>query len=116
MEVSARAKNLSLSVKDLRRLALPIRGRRVEEALTMLRFSPSPWSRQVAKVVRSAAANAENNYQMDPSTLRIVRVDLGPGVTLKRMFPRARGQAGPIHRLSSHLTIVVDEEAAAHGS
>ena len=116
MEVYARVKNLSVSVKDLRPLALPLRGRRVEEALTLLRFSPSPWARQVAKVVRSAAANAENNYQMDPSTLRIIRIDLGAGVTLKRVFPRARGQAGPIHRRFSQITVVVDEEVAPHGA
>ena len=112
MEVSARAKNLSLSVKDLRHIALPLRGQRVDDALNQLRFAPSPWARQVAKVVRSAAANAENNYQMDPDTLRIVRVDIGQATTLKRIFPRARGQASPIHKLHSHLTIVVDEEGA----
>ena len=110
MEVLAKAKNLSVSVRKLSLLVAPLRGVPVEDALTKLQFMPSPWAKQVAKVVRSAAANAENNYEMDPSTLRIVRIEVGPGVTLRRFVPRARGQAGPSFRRHSHLTIVVDEE------
>ena len=111
MEVRARSKNLSLAPQKLREIVAPIRGKPVEEALAILRFAPSPWARQVEKIVRSAAANAENNYQMDPETLRVVRIDVGDGVTMKRFFPRSRGQASPIFRRSSHLTIVVDQEA-----
>jgi large subunit ribosomal protein L22 len=110
MEVLAKVRNLSVSAKRLRLLAEPLRGKPVDQALTHLQFLPSPWAKQVAKVVRSAAANAENNYQMDPSTLKIVRVEVGQGVTLRRFTPRARGQAGPRFRRHSHLTIVVDEE------
>lgn len=95
----------------MNRLAGPLRGQHVEDALTHLQFLPSPWARKVAKVVRSAAANAENNYEMDPSVLRIVRIEIGPGVTLKRFIPRARGQAGPNYKRHCHLTVVVDEEA-----
>ena len=111
MEVSAKVKNLSLSVKKLRLLTNNLRGKRVEDALAELKFTPSPWAIPVAKVVRSAAANAETNYEMDPSTLRIVRVDIGPAPTLKRFYPRARGQAGANYHRHSNLRVVVDEEA-----
>ncbi|MDP7619514.1 MAG: 50S ribosomal protein L22 [Dehalococcoidia bacterium] len=112
MEVSARTKNLSVSVKKLRLLVEPLRGQRVEEALISLQFTPSPWARSIAKVVRSAAANAETNFEMDPGMLRIVRVDIGPAPTLKRYYPRARGQAGPQFRRHSNLRVVVDDEEA----
>ncbi|MBI4329390.1 MAG: 50S ribosomal protein L22 [Chloroflexi bacterium] len=110
MEVRAMAKNLSLSPKRLRTLVNPVRGKRVEEALTILQFLRSPWAREVAKLIRSAAANAENNFQMDAGALKIVRIDLGDGVTAKRQKPRARGQSSRMLRRHSHLTVVVDEE------
>jgi large subunit ribosomal protein L22 len=112
MEVSAKVKNLSVSVKKLRLLVEPLRGQLVEEALTSLQFTPSPWAGHVAKVVRSAAANAETNFELDPSVLRIVRIDIGPAPTLKRYYPRARGQAGANFRRHSNLRVVVDDEEA----
>ena len=113
MEVSAKVKNLSVSTKKLRLLTEPLRGQRVEDALTSLQFTPSPWAKRIAKVVRSAAANAETNFELDPSVLRIVRVDIGPAPTLKRYYPRARGQAGPKFHRHSNLRIVVDDEEAS---
>lgn len=110
MEVKATAKSLSLSPKKLEAIVSPLRGLEVEEALVTLRYHPSPWARQVAKAVRSAVANAENNFQMDPEELRIVRVDVGDAVRLKRSRPGARGRAAPILKRHSHLTIIVDNE------
>ena len=63
-----------------------------------------------AKVVKSAAANAENNYQMAPSDLRVVGVQIDQGATLKRIRAQARGRVSPILRHTSHITVVVDVE------
>lgn len=111
MEVSATQKNMSISVAKLRLIVNSLVGKNVEEALTILQFMPSPWAKNVAKVVRSAAANAENNFEMDPTGLRIIRVNIGPAPTLKRYYPRARGTAGPNFKRHSNMTVVLDEEA-----
>jgi large subunit ribosomal protein L22 len=87
-----------------------VRGKKVDEALTMLQFTPTPTARVVAKVVKSAASNAENNYQMEPADLRIVNIFTGDARTLKRFRPRARGRANRILKRSSHITVVVSEE------
>jgi len=87
-----------------------IRGKKVDEALTMLRFTPTPTARVVAKVVKSAAANAENNFQMSPSDLKIVNIFADEAQTLKRFRPRARGRVGPILKRSSHITVIVAEQ------
>ncbi len=87
-----------------------VRGKKVDEALTMLRFTPSPTARVVAKVIKSAAANAENNFQMPSSDLKIVRLFADEARTLKRYRPRSRGRASPILKRSSHITVVVAEQ------
>ena len=71
MEVSARAKHIGVSARKVRLVLKPLPGKRVDEALTLLRFLPVPSARVVAKVVKSAAANAENNFQLSPADLRI---------------------------------------------
>ncbi|MBI4301452.1 MAG: 50S ribosomal protein L22, partial [Chloroflexi bacterium] len=81
----------------------------VEEALTILRFLPTPSANVVARVVKSAAANAENNYQMSSTDLKITQIYVDEAPTLKRFRARARGQASPILKRSSHITVVVDE-------
>ena len=75
----------------------------------MLRFAATPTARVVAKVVKSAAANAENNFQMSPSDLEIVTIFADEARTLKRYRPRARGRAGHILKRSSHITVIVAE-------
>ncbi len=85
-------------------------GKRVDEALTLLRFLPVPSARVVAKVVKSAAANAENNYQLSPADLRIKPPTPTRDAALKRHRARARGRASPIVRRASHITVVVEEE------
>jgi large subunit ribosomal protein L22 len=102
---------MSISVAKLRLIVNSLVGKNVEEALTILQFMPSPWAKNVAKVVRSAAANAENNFEMDPTGLRIIRVNIGPAPTLKRYYPRARGTAGPNFKRHSNMTVVLDQEA-----
>jgi large subunit ribosomal protein L22 len=86
-------------------------GKRVEEALGVLQFMPTPNARLVAKVVKSAAANAENNFQMSAADLRIKAAYAGEARRLKRFRPRPRGRVAYVRRPSSHITIVVEEEA-----
>ncbi len=87
-----------------------IRGQRVEDASNSLSLLPSPWAKTVAKVVASAAANAENNMLMNRDNLRIVRISADKATSLKRFRPRARGRIGPIIKRSSHLIVEVDED------
>jgi len=86
-----------------------VRGKKVDEALIMLRFTPTPTAKVVAKVIKSAAANAENNFQMTPSDLEIVKIFADEARTLKRYRPRARGRASTILKRSSHITAIVAE-------
>ncbi len=109
MEVKAVAKDTGISPRKVRLLVDMVRGKKVDEALTILRFAPTPTARVVAKVVKSAAANAENNFQMSPSDLRIVTIFVDGARSLKRFRPRARGRASPILKRSSHITIIVAE-------
>jgi large subunit ribosomal protein L22 len=112
MEVRAIAKDTGISPRKVRRLVDMVRGKRVDEALSILRFVPTPTARVVAKAVKSAAASAENNYQMSPGDLKIIRIMADEARTMKRFRPRARGRAAPILKRSSHITVVVTEEGA----
>lgn len=109
LEVRAVAKGIRISPRKVRPILDVVRGKRVEEALTILKFLPTPAARVVAKTVKSAAANAENNFQMSPSALRIVKVFADEGRTLKRFRPRSRGRVSPILKRFSHITVVVEE-------
>ncbi len=109
MEVKAIAKDASISPKRARLILNEIRGKRVDEAMAILRFMPTPHARTVAKVVRSAVANAESNYNLDPRGLRIVAAHAGDGLRLKRFIPRARGRADIKWRRRANITVVVDE-------
>ena len=111
-EVRATARNLGASPKRLKPIVDLVRGKSVNEALDTLNLLPSPWAKQVAKVVRSAAANAENNLLMSPDDLRIVKIVADQAAPLKRFRPRARGRMGRITKRSSHVTVVVDEEVS----
>jgi large subunit ribosomal protein L22 len=86
-----------------------VRGRPVTDALNTLGLLPSPWAKMVAKVVQSAAANAENNMFMDRDALRIVQITADNARSQKRFRPRARGRIGRITKRSSHITVVVNE-------
>jgi large subunit ribosomal protein L22 len=86
-----------------------VRGRPVDDALNTLGLLPSPWAKMVAKVVQSAAANAENNMFMDRDALRIVQITADNARSQKRFRPRARGRIARITKRSSHITVVVNE-------
>ena len=110
MEVRAVAKDTGISARKIRPLVDMVRGKKVDEALNLLKFTPAPKAKVLAKVVKSAAANAENNFQMSPSGLRVVSIFANEARTAKRFRPRSRGRASPILKRSSHITVIVAEQ------
>lgn len=110
MAVKATATNTGISVRKMKRIVDLVRGRRVVEALETLQFQPSPAAERVARVVKSAAANAENELLTRTSDLRIVEIYANEAPRTKRFRARARGRAAKIVRRNSHVTVVVDEE------
>jgi large subunit ribosomal protein L22 len=110
MEVRAVQKNTGVPASKVRPLVDMVRGKPVDEALTLLRFIPTPKAKLIAKVVQSAAANAENNFQMDPADLKIVTIMVDDAMGLRRYRPRSRGRASSIRKRSSHITVVVAEQ------
>lgn len=109
MEVIATARNMRVAPRKVRLILDTIRGKPIGEALAILHFLPSPTARLIAKIVRSAAANAENNYQMTPGALRVVRTWADVAPVLKRWKPHARGRVGQVRKRSSHVSVVVEE-------
>ena len=113
MAVRAMAKNVGVSPKKMRRVLQVVRGQRVGVALEILGFLPTPAAREVAKVVKSAANNAENNSMMSQGDLKIVSIYADPGVTSRRFRARSRGRASRIMKRTSHITVLVDEEVGS---
>ncbi|WP_067861067.1 50S ribosomal protein L22 [Nocardia shimofusensis] len=109
----ATAKHVRVTPMKARRVVDLVRGKRVEDALAILKFAPQSASEPVAKVVASAAANAENNLGLDPATLVISTAYVDEGATLKRFQPRAQGRAFRIRKRTSHITIEVESVPTA---
>ena len=103
----AQLRYLRMTPTKCRRVIDLVRGMDVQPALDQLRFQPQAASEPIAKVIASAAANAENNRQLDPSTLYISQAYVDEGPTLKRFRPRAQGRAYRIRKRTSHITVVV---------
>jgi large subunit ribosomal protein L22 len=113
MEASAVLKQIGVPATKVRQLIDLIRGKSVEEALTILRFSPRPVAKLVEKTLRSAIANGVNQDEEDPvdaEDLIVSRVFADEGRDLKRVRPRARGAADRIKKRHCHLTVVVSDE------
>jgi large subunit ribosomal protein L22 len=110
MDVKAVARYVRISPRKVRPVMALIKGKGIDEALAVLRFSPNRASQAVAKVVKSAAANAENNLELARDTLRVAQAYVDSGPSTKRMQARARGRADVIKKRSSHITIVVQGE------
>jgi len=110
MKVKAVAKEVGISPQKVRLVINTVRGRKVDEALRILSFLPTPTAKAVAKVIKSAVANAENNFQMSPAELRITDIFADQGHTLKRFRPQSRGRLSPILKRSSNITVFVTEE------
>ena len=108
MRVSATAKYIRRSTRKTRLVTAAIVGKPVEEATAILRFMPQGAARDVAKVLKSAAANAENNHDLSPDELWVADAIANEGPTIKRFRPRAQGRAFPIHKPMTHVTVVVE--------
>jgi len=101
------------SAQKLNLVAGLIRGRKVEEALNILKFSPKAMSEDVYKVLASAIANAENNHNLDVDALVVKEASVGKSITMKRFATRARGRSTRIEKPFSRLRVVVREQEEA---
>jgi large subunit ribosomal protein L22 len=112
MQVTASARHVPGSPRKLRLILERLPGLNVDQALAMLRYAQSPHARAVSKVVLSAAANAENNFDLDVDDMVIKQAVANEGRMLKRFRPRSRGRVSPILKRTSHIVIVLDEREA----
>jgi large subunit ribosomal protein L22 len=103
--IRARARYVRTAPRKARLVMDHIRGRPVEQAVAMLTHTPRAISTDILKLLRSAMANAESNYELGADELRIRRAYVDEGPTIKRYRPRAMGRATPIHKRTSHMTI-----------
>jgi len=108
--IRAKSSNTGISVKKLKPIVNLVRGMGVTEALTTLQFMQSPAAARIAKTVKSAATNAENELMASTEDLKITEIFANEGPRLKRFRARARGRVGRIIKRSSHITVVVDGE------
>lgn len=109
MEAKAIAKYIRIAPRKARVVIDLIRGKNVAEAFAILKFTPKAGADVVNKVLKSAVANAENNFDMNSDALYISEAYVDQGPTLKRIHPRSRGQAFKILKRTSHVTVVVKE-------
>lgn len=109
-EAKAIARYIRISPRKVRQVVDLIRGKDVREALAILKYTPKRASSPVAKVVKSAAANAEHNYEMDKDSLYVAECYVDQGPTIKRFQARAMGRADILRKRTSHITVVVKEK------
>jgi large subunit ribosomal protein L22 len=109
MEVKAQTSYLSISPQKLRLVIDKVRGMSAQQAVTVLQFMPQKGADFVGKSIKSAIANAENNYDLNPDNLYVATIFAGEGPRLKRMKAGARGRYKPRVKRTSHLTIVLKE-------
>lgn len=110
MEAKAIARHIRIAPRKVRLVVDLIRGKRVGDAIAILRHTPKAGSPVIEKVLRSAIANAEHNYNMNVEQLVITKIFVDQGTTLKRFHPRAQGRAFSILKHTSHITVVVGEK------
>jgi large subunit ribosomal protein L22 len=108
-EAKAVAKYIRISPRKIRIVIDLIRGKSVGEAFAILKYTPKVGSEVIEKVLKSAVANAEHNYDMNSDKLYVAACYADQGPTLKRIHPRSRGQAFKILKRSSHVTVIVQE-------
>jgi len=110
VEVVAKGKNVRTPPRKVRLVLRPLKGRTVDEAVAILRNLPMPVARKVEKIVKSAAANAENNYNISVNELRIKAAFADEGVRLDRFRAGPRGRVKPYIRRYSHITVIVEDK------
>jgi large subunit ribosomal protein L22 len=109
MEVQAITKNVRMSAQKMREVVRQIQGLPAQQAEAVLAVVPRKGARLVAKTLKSAMANAENNHQLKPETLLVKSAVAGTATNTKRFTPKARGSAGPIIKRSCHIKIVLTD-------
>ena len=109
MQAKAITKFVRISPTKVRPVMDLVRGKSVERALAILQYMPHKAAREIARTIKSAAANAENNFDMDTEALVVKTIYADAGPTLKRFMPRARGRADRIDKRTSHITVIVDD-------
>ena len=110
MEARAVAKYIRIAPRKVRIVIDLVRGRKIDEALAILKFTPKAASSVIYKVIASAAANAEHNLELNRDNLYVAEAFVDQGPTRKRVHPRSRGQAFRINKKTSHVTVVVREK------
>ncbi len=111
-EAMAKGQRLRVSWQKLNLVAQLIRGKKADQAVHMLQFSPKRIARDVKKVLESAIANAENNHGLDVDKLFVKEAHVGPALVMKRFKAKSKGRAGRIIKPFSNLTVVVHEPPA----
>ncbi len=110
MEATAKVSFVRITPRKMGLLADEIRGKGINEALTILQFSPRKRTAQILyKLLRSAAANADQKGMVDVDKLKVAQILVGKGVTMKRFRPRAKGSAFPINKKTSHVSVTLSE-------
>lgn len=109
MEAKAIARYVRISPRKVKFVADLVRGKDVNEALAILKFTPKNGAEKLEKVLKSALANAENNFDMDRDNLYVAEVYANEGPTIKRFRPRAQGRAFMIRKRTSHIGVVLKE-------
>lgn len=109
-ESKAIARYVRIAPRKLKIVINLIRGKSVNEAFAILKYTPKVGSEVIEKVLRSAVANAEHNYEMNVDNLVVSSAFVDQGPTMKRIHPRSRGQAFKILKRSSHVTVAVGEK------
>ena len=110
MQVQAITRNVRMSAQKMREVVRQIQGLPALQAQAVLAVVPRKSARLVSKTLKSAIANAENNHQLKPESLRVREAVAGAGSTLKTYIPKARGSAGPILKRHCHIKIVVSDD------
>ncbi len=110
MEAKAVVKHVRISPNKVRQVVDLVRGKNCDEALAILKYTPKRAAEPVGKIVKSAKANAEHNFDLDGDSLYISKIYVDEGPTLKRFKPRAQGRADLIRKRTSHITVVVEEK------
>ena len=110
MEAKAHLKYLRISPRKVKILCDLIRGKDAATAMAILKHTPKAASESLIKLLNAAVANAEHNFDMDPSKLVVSKCFVTPGPTLKRMMPRAKGRGDRILKRTSHITLAVAEK------
>ncbi len=109
MEVRAIARGLPISAQKVRLVCDEVRGKDADQALAILRFMPKKGARFLSKLIESAVANAENNYELNRNDLFVSQVFAGEGPQMKRMKAGSRGRYKPRIKRSAHVTVILAE-------